>query len=369
MARRNQGPKLRWVPERETYYITWTINGRSRKRSTGTADREAAEKILGEWIRIRGRKSGPSDPAEILVTDVLNDYATEKGPKVAAPRIIGCAIEAMSPYWQGLTVASVTEHTCNGYRDWRARSNNTVRRELAVLQAAINWGFKHNRLTRSMAVTLPAKPLSKTRWLTKVEAARLLKAARTKKARLYMPLFILIGLYTGRRKEAILSLRWPQVDLDAGVIDFGKPGEPETNKRRGKVRLSRKLVAHLRRARRRGTDLGYVVHDGGNRIGDIKKGFAAACQRAGLVKWEKVREALVDGAPCTWVRAVPTLTPHTLRHTAATWLMQAGVRTWEAAGFLAMSEKILIDVYGHHHPDYQRVAAEALSKRVSRMGA
>jgi integrase len=46
------------------------------------------------------------------------------------------------------------------------------------------------------------------------------------------------------------------------------------------------------------------------------------------------------------------VSPHTLRHTAATWLMQIGVSTWEAAGFLGMSEKTLRDVYGHHHPDY-----------------
>ena len=36
----------------------------------------------------------------------------------------------------------------------------------------------NGRLTRSVAVTLPVKPASKTRWLTRVEAARLLGPAR-----------------------------------------------------------------------------------------------------------------------------------------------------------------------------------------------
>jgi hypothetical protein len=57
------------------------------------------------------------------------------------------------------------------------------------------------------------------------------------------------------------------------------------------------------------------------------------------------------------------VTPHTLRHTAATWLMQAGVDKWEAAGFLAMSVEMLDQVYGHHHPDFLRTAAQALSYR------
>jgi integrase len=161
-------------------------------------------------------------------------------------------------------------------------------------------------------------------------------------------LFILIGLYTGRRKEAILSLRWPQVDIEHGVIDFESPGRARTNKKRGKIRSDR-LLPHLKRARRRGTDLGYVLHINGERIGDIKKGFNAARGRAGLVG----------------------VTPHVLRHTAATWLMQAGAPIWEAAGFFAMSEKTLRDVYGHHHPDYMRGAAEAIGRRpgLARNGA
>ena len=57
------------------------------------------------------------------------------------------------------------------------------------------------------------------------------------------------------------------------------------------------------------------------------------------------------------------ISPHTLRHTAATWLMQIGVSTWDAAGFLGMSEKTLRDVYGHHHPDYLQGAAKAIGTK------
>ena len=150
-----------------------------------------------------------------------------------------------------------------------------------------------------------------------------------------------LGLYTGRRKEAILSLRWPQVDLEAGRIDFEVAGRRRTNKKRGIIQIPPRLLPHLRRARKRGTDLGYVLHINGERIKDIKKGFAAACERAGL-----------EG-----------VSPHTLRHTAATWLMQAGTDLWQASGFLSMSMETLQRVYGHHHPDYQREAAENIGRR------
>jgi hypothetical protein len=36
---------------------------------------------------------------------------------------------------------------------------------------------------------------------------------------------------------------------------------------------------------------------------------------------------------------------------------------WEAAGFLGMTQETLERVYGHHHPDHLREAADALSGR------
>ena len=214
-----------------------------------------------------------------------------------------------------------------------------------MLQAAINWGFKNGRLTRTVAVELPSAPPSKERWLTRQEAARLIRAARfDRKARLYLPLFILIGLYTGRRKEAILSLRWSQVDLKANLIDFEIEGRERTKKQRGKVPIPPQLIPHLRRAHRRGSDLGPVLHISGRPILNIKKGFAAACRRAGI-----------EG-----------VTPHTMRHTAATWLMQNRTDIEDAAEYLAMSAATLRRVYWHHHPDYMREAAENIGRKAGR---
>jgi integrase len=341
MGRRNQGPRLRYLKKRHAYYITWTEQGRSRERSTGTADREQAEVVFAEWLQLRGRRHGPSDPAAMLVTDVLNLYLQERGPKVAAPGRIAYAVLALTDFCEGLAVADVTPQTCGRYVDQRGRSKGTVRRELGVLRAAINYAHKSGRITRPVAVELPERPEPRDRWLTRTEAAHLIRSARTAQARLYMPLFVLLGLYTGRRKEAILSLRWPQVDLEAGRIDFEVAGRRRTNKKRGVIQIPPRLLPHLLRARKRGTDLGYVLHINGERIKDIKKGFAAACERAGL-----------KGA-----------SPHTLRHTAATWLMQSGTDVWQASGFLSMNMETLQRVYGHHHPDYQREAAENIGRR------
>ena len=56
---------------------------------------------------------------------------------------------------------------------------------------------------------------------------------------------------------------------------------------------------------------------------------------------------------------------HALRteamHGRLTWLMQAGVNIWEAAGYAGMSAEMLERVYGHHSADFQSTAASALS--------
>ncbi len=187
-------------------------------------------------------------PLQILVTDVLNDYQQQRGPKVAAPERIAYAVLALTDFFEGNSVADVTPQTCGRYAEKRGRSAGTVRRELGVLRAAINYAHRNGRITRPVAVELPERPEPRDRWLTRKEAARLIRAARTPQARLYMPLFILIGLYTGRRKEAILSLRWPQVNLEARTINFEIAGRKRTNKKRGIVPIPPRLLPHLRRA-------------------------------------------------------------------------------------------------------------------------
>lgn len=339
MPRRNNGPRLGQHRARAGYYIFWTEGGRSRERSTGTSDRKLAEIALADLIHANSRGAGPRDPSQVLISDMIADYAQERGPETAAAWRIAAAVKPLIEFWQGRVVSDISRETCRAYVKKRNRSAGTTRRELGVLRAAMNHAHREGRITRIVAVHLPDAPEAKDRWLTRREAAALLRAAlREPRVRLYLPLFILLGLYTGTRKEAALSLRWAQLDLDAARLNFNTPGAKRTNKRRAHIPIPAKLLGHLRRARQRGVELGYVVNDNGLRLRDVKRGFKSACRKAGL----------------------HDVTPHTLRHTCATWLMQRGVDMWTAAGFLGMSRETLERVYGHHHPDYLKSAAEAL---------
>ena len=283
------------------------------------------------------------------MTDALTDYLTERGPKITSARVVACAVEALTAFWQGCSVADITPQACERYADWRGRSENTVRRELNVLATAAGYAFKNGRITRKVHVVLPSKPPGKERWLSRREVALILRAAlQSDKARTYLPLFILIAVYTGRRKEAILSLRWCQIDLDAGLINF-EGSTKRSNKRRGRIPIPKRLLPHLRRAAQGQPEMGFVLNINGARICEIYRGLTAAAKRAG----------------------VECVAPHVLKHTAITWAMQNRADLWEAAGFFATSVPTLIRVYGHHHPEHMRGVAETIGRRPgvgSRMG-
>ena len=166
-----------------------------------------------------------------------------------------------------------------------------------------------------------------------------------------MARFILIGLYTGTRAGAIASASPYRdtghsfVDLDNGIFYRLAIGRQASKKRQSPAPIPPRLLAHMRRWVRRGIVTSHFVEWHGSPVKSVKTGFKHAVTVAGL--WGRV-------------------TPHTLRHTAATWLMQRGVPIWQAAGYLGMSAEMIERTYGHHHPDYMRGAAQAITSKQSK---
>lgn len=278
------------------------------------------------------------------MAEALSFYLEHRAPKATDAARIAYAVEALLPFWEHNMLDQITPLTCDAYMRYRGKSPGTVRRELATITAAQNFLFKSGKLTRVVAVPLPAKPEPKDRWLTMPEAAKLLNATRQggRDTRLYLPLFVLIALYTGARKEAILSLKWPQVDLKAKRISFAVPGRAKTKKRRPTLPIPRRLMTFMQLAwARRSSDIGPVLHIDGKPIQRIDKGFRAAVTRAKL----------------------EDVTPHTLRHTRGTWLAQNGVPMWDIAGWLGQDPETTARIYAHHSPDFMDKALEAADRR------
>jgi integrase len=357
MPRPNAGPKLklrrdkRWIEP--VWIIRWNEGGRTIEKSTGfnAADIGAAQEYFRAWLneRRRARRTGPGDPAEVMVCDILEDYAQEHGGEVASPTTLAASIEPLMAFFLADTMASLTPERVKAYWEWRRKhsvralnrehteveiiergaADGTIIRELAgALRPAIRHAIEQRRLVPGeYYIPVPSAPRGRDYWIARPEAARLLwETRRDWRARLYLPLYVMIGLYTGARRGAILDLTWRQIDLVNGRIDFNPPGRIETAKRRPHIPIPHPLLAALRRAHGRAS---------------VKRAFGAAAARAGI----------------------PDCTSHTLRHTAGTWMAQRGVSMREIGGYLGHSETRTTELYAHHHPDYMKAARAAMERK------
>ena len=343
MPRTGKGPRLYRRRDREG---VWIIRDTGRgERWTGTSDRREAEAALARYIAERDRPTGPATPDRMTVADALDIYGREHAPTVRAPARIGYAIAALNPILGSLPVGSINGQVCRRYERTRGKAPGTVRRELGVLQAAINYAHAEGYLTAPVKVKLPVKPAPRDRWLARDEVPRLIRAARRNRKSRHLPRFILIAVHTGTRSDAILRLRFMPnteggwVDTEAGMLYRRGVGEAETKKRTPPVPIPRHLLAHLRRWERSGTR--YVVEVGGQRVASVKTAWQTALAEAGIEH----------------------ATRHDLRHSAVSWAMQRGADKWAAAGFFGLSLDMLERVYGHHHPDYLRSAVEAMERK------
>ena len=329
----------------------WVIKDGPREVRTGygpECSEEAPQLLeaLGDYITSRiDRSRGPQTPERMMIGDVLALYITEHAPSTADPLRLTYAVDALSPFFGDLPVSSIKGATCRRYSKSRGVSSGTVRRELGCLRAALVYCESEGYLTHAPAVWLPEKPESKDRWLTRNEAAKLLRAARAEPKARHLCRFILLALYTGTRKTAILRLQWQpntmggHVDLTRRLLYRRSAFTRVTKKRQTPARLPRQLLGHLRRWE--SLSVQHVVEYDGGPVLSIKRAWATACKRAGI------KDA----------------TPHTLKHTAVTWAMQKGVDKWQAAGFFGTTYETLERNYAHHHPDFQREAVEAMERK------
>jgi integrase len=219
--------------------------------------------------------------------------------------------------------------------------SSTVRRELVVLISALNYAVDQLVLAPGShpKIALPPSSPPKDLWLTQTELDDFLALAHNTNVLRYSRVFRMVAIVaeTASRKTAVQELTWPQVDFDARLIRFDKDGKQKTKKRRVPVPISNRLMPILIRAfdeRLPGCeyvlDTPYSIQ---HHFEDLRK---LACEKLGD-KFQK-------------------LTLHSLRHTAATLMAQAGVDLREIAGVLGDSQATVDKVYAHHCPEFLRAA-------------
>lgn len=349
----NRGPYLISVPGRQQLHIR---DGKARI-STGETDRGAATAVLIEYIE-RQKRQAEIDAAAVSASATLSDILTPWSDAMRAKNE-----KTWQNKWQYVVRKLVERAGNDALReiddDWSARferrrlvedgvSEPTVRQELSTILTAWRGGLQSRPRITTLPVPhfdLPAASDPHDIFMSRPEAEKLIESAKAD----YMRLFIRLGLATAGRHEAILQLTWDRVNLETGVIDLrrnvvdlpaggaerdarGRKVKAPRQKPRGRVPVQGIVLDELNLARASAVTP-YVIEYRGRSLGRVHKGFASVVKDAGLVG--------------------RGITPHIMRHSAITWMMQAGADINKVAEFAGHKDvKMILQRYGHHHPDF-----------------
>lgn len=219
---------------------------------------------------------------------------------------------------------------------------STVNRELAVLShlfnKAVEWGLIAQAVARIRRFKEDSGRIS---YLTVEQAAKLVEAA-THDQNLHIHPFIVIGLETGMRRMEILSIRREHVDVDRRIIYI-----PKAKAGAREQPITANLSTFLR---------GYI--DGLPK--DQQWLFASPTSKTGHVldirKAFRRTVAVAGMNPDVVVR-------HTLRHTAITHLVQAGVDLPTIKRISGHKTLLMVERYAHANGDHIRAAMNRLEAR------
>jgi len=308
-------------------------DGRERRETTRTADKRQAQQLhdLRKADAWRQTQFGelPRHTWPEAVHRWLAEHLDRKGLNS-----VRSLLRHTHPVLNGRFLDDITaDHLAtliHGYRATGVKNstaNNLLTLVGAVLNAAKGWGWL------TTVPTLNKLPVTerRLRWLTREEADRLLVELPA-----YLKPLVRFSLATGLRQQNVVQLEWSQVDLERRIAWIH--ADQAKGKRLITVPLNTDAVVVLRE--QHGQHSRYVfVHDGQPILRPIASGWYPAVKRAGLEGFR-------------W---------HDLRHTWASWHVQAGTPLLVLKELGGWSNLDLVLRYAHLAPDHLAEHAERIS--------
>ena len=250
------------------------------------------------------------------------------------------------PFFKNVVVTQITTFDIERYKKHRLEqkaAKATINRELATLSHLLNklieWGSIPHRQCKINRYNETGRRIE---YLTAEEASKLLEAAKNDVCTPFLYPFILIGLETAMRKMEIMSIRLSDMNLEKRTIFIpeakaGSREQPITD------HLANYLEEYIKTI---DTNQPWLFPSPYSRSGHLtvnRKAFIRAVDAAGLDSKKIVR--------------------HTLRHTAITHLVQAGVDLPTVKRISGHKTLIMVERYAHQSGEHIRAAMDKLENR------
>jgi integrase len=344
------------------------VTGRSKRRTVyGRTQTEVRAKL--DEIRERLAAGAPIKDARMTLAEWLDDWTAKALPasdrkQATVDLYATIARQHVSPVLGSMALDRIRPSDVEALIITKRAAGlapSTVRTIYTVLRGALDVAVRDGLRRRNPAAAIkrPTVERRDAAYLNADQAQQLLEAIRGHRLESLFRLMLATGL---RRGEA-LALHWRDVDLDAGLLRVRwtltrtskglELGEPKTDKSRRSVPLPHSAVDTLRAHR--------------TRQAEEQLAAAGAWQDNGLVFTTEIGTPL---EPRNVLRRFELLAQqaglhgvhlHTLRHSAASFLLAAGTHTKVVQEHLGHSSyAITADIYSHVGPALQREAADRL---------
>lgn len=313
-----------------------TPTGQRVRRSTGTANKQQAQefhdRLKAEFWKIQKLGEKPKR----LWEEAVVRYLKEKAHKATLLTCDRLYLRWLDPYLRGRYIDEITRDVIERLIETRQSegvSNATVNRLLQVLRALLRMAEREwEWIDRAPVIRLLREPKRRVRWLTRDEADRLLAELPTHLADMAR-----FALATGLREGNVTGLEWSQVNLEQRHAWI----HPDQAKARKAITVPLNAEAMVVLRRQQGKHPKWVFTYQGRRVGKANNhAWRKALQRAGI--WD-----------FRW---------HDLRHTWASWHVQAGTPLHVLQELGAWESVEMVQRYAHLNADHLAEFAERLAR-------
>ena len=314
---------------------------RKRKRLLPLARPEEEARVALERFAVALRTIKTAQAAA-TIGELWQAWLADRAKDGFSNKIYSYQWRALGAFFANLTPETLTRDDWRTYAETRFAAGiapATVHSELSRLSVCLKYSFDVGAIAKRPKHWLPAKGKKRDRVLTPEEARALIEAARQGDP--HIEVFVVLLFATGGRHTAVLDLEWTRVDFERGTINLEMDLPPDPmhktwHKGRANVIMSRSAREVLERAYA-GRTCAHVIEHGGRRMKSCRVGFAAACDRAGL----------------------KGVTPHTIRHTLASWAHgQIATEFTRALLGHAPGSATTLEVYTHTSAEATRQVVE-----------
>ena len=331
----------------QNYWMSFSVNKKQIKRSTGTTNKKLAEKILAKFRVdiVEGRWFEKDMASQYTYEELIERFKREYMPSLepTTSRRYKSCLTHLNKFFTGMTLNLITSDNLSTYFSNRRNEGampSTVNKERNLISKAFNLAIKPWKMAKvNPCNDVPREKENNEviRWLTPEEEERLLEESQGYLSN-QLPDIITLDLNTGMRQMETLSLNWRKnVDMTNKVISVY-----DTKNKESRSIPMNDVVYDILSKRSRVVSVSGLVFN-------TSEGTMISPRNL-VREFYKVRKKA----------GIPDFRFHDLRHTFATRLVQTGVDIYTVAKLLGHKDLKSTKRYAHLNTDSLRHSVKIL---------